>query len=297
MRDRIGVIGVGNMGAPMAARLLERGFQVRVRDVRGEAEQPLLALGASSAASPSALAQTCDVILVVVVDAPQIDSVLRGEQGLLPTLRPDHLVFLHSTIAPGDATRFAATIHERGALVLDAPISGGPGRARAGQLSMMVAGQARALERAQPVLDALAARVFKVGSEPGQGATMKLVNNLLAGIHLAAGAEALAIGTAAGLDANTMAQVFRASSGQSWIADDRLARMLAGSQESHAQMHILAKDLRLALGLVQRTGETAALGAVASAMFEAALAAGLAHEDDSALLSWRLQSMGAGSPE
>src|SRR5437867_3736827 len=167
MGERIGVIGVGNMGAAMAARLVEKGFDVAVRDVRAEAEEPLLALGAQRATSPLELARSCAAILIVVVDARQIDDVLSGADGLLRALRSDHLVLVQSTIAPADAARFATAVSARGALALDAPISGGPARARAGQLSMMVAGTDAAFDRVQPLLQALATRVFRVGSAPG----------------------------------------------------------------------------------------------------------------------------------
>jgi putative dehydrogenase len=286
MSHPVGVIGVGNMGAAMAARLLERGFQVAVRDVRPEVEKPLIALGARRVASPAAIAEVCASILIVVVDARQIDEVLSGAAGLLPALGSGHLVLLQSTIAPADAARLAGAIHARGALALDAPISGGPARARAGQLAMMVGGAEAAFERAQFLFAALAARVFKVGAEPGLGATMKLVNNLLAGVYLAAGAEAFAIGRAAGLDAHTMAEVFGASSGQSWIVSDRLARVLAGDRQPRAQMHILAKDLRLAEDLARTVGRATTLGSATSELFAAAMAARLSDADDSALISW-----------
>jgi 3-hydroxyisobutyrate dehydrogenase-like beta-hydroxyacid dehydrogenase len=286
MSDRIGVIGVGNMGAAMAARLLERGFDVAVRDIRSEAEEPLIAAGARRARSPLETARSCATILIVVVDAHQIGAVLAAHDGLLPALGPDHLMLLQSTIAPADAARLAASVTGRGAHVLDAPISGGPARARAGQLSMMVAGSDAAFERAQAVFDALAARVFRVGTSPGLWATMKLVNNLLAGAYLAAGAEAFAIGRAAGLEAEAMAQVFGASSGQSWILDDRLARLIAGDTRPRAQMHILAKDLRLAVDLAKSVGRTTTLGTATAALFAAAVAAGLTDADDSELIAF-----------
>ena len=286
MSDRVGVIGVGSMGGAMAARLLDRGFGVSVRDVRAEAEAPLVARGARRALSPAALARDSNAILVVVVDAAQIETVLNGSAGLLVGLQATHLVVLQSTIAPADAARFAAAISARGALVLDAPISGGPARARTGQLSTMVAGGDAAFDRARSLFDALATRVVHVGNAPGLGATMKLVNNLLAGAYLAAGAEAFAIGRAAGLDAEAMANVFRASSGQSWILDDRLARLLARDETPHAQMHILAKDVRLAVELAATVGRPTTLGAATSALFAAALQAGLGAADDSALIAW-----------
>jgi L-threonate 2-dehydrogenase len=286
MTESIGIIGVGNMGAPMAARLLERGFAVAIRDVRAQAEEPLLGQGARRAASPAEIAKTTRTIHIVVIDAAQIEEVLSGTDGLLPWLGNDHLVLLHSTIAPADAARLAAAVSERGALVLDAPISGGPARARSGQLSIMAAGTDAARDRAQKVLLALAARVFNVGAAPGLGATMKLVNNLLAGAYLAAGAEAFAIGCAAGLDGRTMADVFAASSGQSWIVTDRLERVLSGDAHQHAQMHILAKDLRLAEELGRSVGKATTLGAATTALFAAAIKAGLKDADDSALISW-----------
>jgi len=286
MHDPVGVIGVGNMGGAMAARLLERGFPVAVRDVRAEAETPLVALGARRVASPSEIAQSCNSILIVVVDAKQIDEVLSGAHGLLTALRRGHLVLTQSTIAPADAARIATAIGARGALALDAPISGGPERARTGQLSIMAAGPDAALECAQPLLEALAARVFRMGAEPGRGSTMKLVNNLLAGVYLAAGAEAFAIGRAAGLDPRTMAEVFAASSGQSWILADRVARVLAEDRMPRAQMHILAKDLRLAEDLARSLGKPTSLGAATTTLFAAAMAAGFGDADDSALISW-----------
>lgn len=291
MNERIGLIGVGNMGAPMAARLMERGRAVTVRDVRPEAEAPLVAAGAQRAATPRDVALACGCVHVVVVDAAQIDDVLTGAGGLLDVLRPGQRVLFHSTIAPADAARFAAAVSGRGAFALDAPISGGPARARSGQMSMMVAASDAAFDAAKPVLDVLAARLFRVGDRPGLGATMKLVNNLLAGTYLAAGAEAFAIGRAAGLDPKIMASVFSASSGQSWILDDRLGRLVAGDPQVTAQMHILAKDMRLAVELGQSVQGPKQVGAAASAWFAAALEAGMSDEDDSKLIEWLAASL------
>jgi 3-hydroxyisobutyrate dehydrogenase len=281
---RVAVIGVGNMGAAMARRLLAQGFDVAIRDIRPEAERSLAALGARKAVSPAEAALDRDVVLVVVVDAPQVDAVLFDEPGAaVRVLRPGQTLLLHSTIAPDDVARIARRCMEAGALVVDAPISGGPARAEAGRLSVMAAAGDAAMAAAEPVLSALSDRVFRVGPHPGQGATMKLVNNLLAGIHLVAGAQAFALGQSAGLDPRTMFDVVCASSGQSWIVADRFARLLAGDTITHAQTGILAKDIRLALDLARSLGAAVPLGEQAGAAFAAALQAGLADEDDATL--------------
>jgi 3-hydroxyisobutyrate dehydrogenase len=284
MAKTVGLIGVGNMGGAMAHRLLDLGVAVHVRDIDPRAEQPLALRGANVVPNAAAAAAACDVLSIVVVDAPQVEAVLFGEAGpAVEGMRSGQVVMLHSTIAPAETRRFAAGLAARGARVLDAPISGGPARARDGTLSMMVAGGDAAFDAARGVLEALTGRVFRVGAEPGLGATMKLVNNLLAGVHLAAAAEAFALGESCGLDPRTMRDVIGASSGQSWMLDDRSERVLAGDTRPRAHAHILAKDMRLALELAAACGSATPLGAAASARFAAAIAAGRADADDSVL--------------
>ena len=281
----MGVIGVGNMGAAMVHRLLDNACSVTVRDIRSEAEAPLLDRGATRAASPAALAATSDVILVVVVDAAQVRAVLfDGPEPAAPALRQGQCVCLQSTIAPDDTAQIAARLAERGIMVVDAPISGGPARARAGTLSIMASGDATAIRCAAPVLELLSARLFVVGPRPGQGAAMKLVNNLLAGANLAAAAEAFALGRRVGLEAQTLVDVIGASSGQSWIFDDRFARLLAGDHAPRAHAHILAKDIGLALAMARGADAATPVGDAAGGVFRAALEQGLADEDDSALV-------------
>jgi putative dehydrogenase len=284
--QRVGIIGVGNMGGAIAHRLLDLGSTVWVRDIRPEAERPLAERGARVARSPAALVREVDVTLIVVVDAAQIDEVLFRECGAAaPVLRPGAAVLLLSTIAAADARRFAARLAERGATALDAPISGGPARARDGTMSLMLAGEAPACERVAPLLAAISGRVFRIGDEPGQAAAMKLVNNLLAGVNLAAAAEALALGRGAGLDPATMLEVIGASSGASWMLADRGARLLAGDESPRAHLAILAKDLDLVLAMAAGAGEALAFGTAARQRFADAIDAGLAAADDSALLT------------
>lgn len=281
---RIGVIGVGNMGSPMALRLLERGWRVGVRDLRPAAEAPLAEAGAAIAKSPASLAAESDVLLLVVVDAAQLNAVLfDGPHAAAASLRAGQTVLVHSTVAPEQIRALADRLAPTGATLLDAPISGGPARARAGTLSLMLAGPPSACAAVAPVLADLASAVFPLGAQPGQAAAMKLVNNLLAGVHLAAAAEAFALGESAGLSREQMLAVTQASSGQSWIAGERLTRWMAGDRTPRAQARILAKDLGLALAWAQEAGMTADIGARAQAAFVAVVTAGLGEEDDAVL--------------
>lgn len=283
--QRVGIVGVGNMGGAIGHRILDLGRELWIRDIRPEAERPLAARGAHVAASPAALVQAVDATLIVVVDAAQIDDVLFNEAAAAaPALRAGTTVLLLSTIAPADARRFAARLGHRGVAVLDAPVSGGPARARDGTMSMMLAGDGSACEAVRPLLESISGRTFRIGPHPGQAAAMKLVNNLLAGANLAAAAEALALGRGAGLDPATMLEVIGASSGASWMLADRGPRVLAGDEAPRAHLAILAKDLDLALAMAAERGETPALGAAARQRFGEALAAGLGAADDSVLL-------------
>jgi len=280
---RIGILGAGHMGGAIGQRLLDLGAEVWVRDIRPEAEAPLAARGAHVADTPAALVQEVDATLIVVVDAAQIDAVLFDESGAAaPALSAGASVLLLSTITPADTRRFAALLGELGVDVLDAPISGGPARARDGTMSLMLAGTPAACDKMAPLLAAISGRVFRIGAEPGQAAAMKLVNNLLAGVNLAAAAEALALGRGAGLDLATMLDVIGASSGGSWVLADRGARLLAGDEAPRAHLAILAKDLGLALAMADAP---LPFGTAASERFADALQAGLAAADDSALIT------------
>ncbi|MCF8198723.1 MAG: NAD(P)-dependent oxidoreductase [Sulfuritalea sp.] len=281
----IGIIGVGNMGLPMLKALHRAGFQVTARDLRSDAETAAREAGARIAASARDLAASSDMILVVVVDAGQIeDALFREAEPAAQGWRPGTLVALCSTISPEDAERLAAHVVAAGAEVLDAPVSGGPVRAEAGQLSLMLAGSDDVLKRAEPVLSALGNKRFRVSNHPGDGARMKLVNNLLAGINLAAGAEVLALGESLGLDPQIMLAVLGASSGQSWIVDERMPRAFAGDFAARAHARILLKDVTLAVGMAREAGSESTLGEPALDLFRETVERGWGAEDDAVLL-------------
>jgi len=282
----IGIIGVGNMGMAMARALRNSGFAVCARDIRTEAEAAAAQIGAAIAGDASQLAEMSELILVVVVDADQIeDALFREQRPASAGWKPGTPILLCSTIAPEDAERLGARITRAHGVPIDAPMSGGPGRAAAGALSFMLAGDVGALERISPVLSALSRHRFRISARPGDGARMKLINNLLAGINLAAGAQALAAGEAMGLELTQMLDVIQASSGQSWIVEDRMRRVAGGDLEPRAHASILTKDLALAMSMLQRAGRISSLGAAALARFQAAQQAGAGDLDDSILLS------------
>lgn len=279
-----GVIGVGNMGLAMAARLCEAGRAVFVRDVRGEREVMAERDGAQRCATPAALARQCEVVIVAVVDAAQAEAVLFDDDGVAAGAAPGSCVVLCPTIAPESVESLTARLDAIGLDWIEAPMSGGPTRARAGTMSLMVACREGVFERHARLLATLADPVFRLGERAGDGARTKLVNNLLAAINLVGAAEALALAERVGLDPATTLAVIERSSGQSWIGSDRMARALAGDTAPRAHTALLAKDSRLALAMAAAIGADVRLGAIAAATFADALARGRGELDDSCLL-------------
>lgn len=286
MNSSTGVIGIGLMGLAMTLRLRDAGQPVWVRDIRPEREALAAAEGAQVAASPAALAAACDLVVVAVVDAAQVQQVLFGADGVVQAQPRPRSVLLCPTIAPEDTERAAQCLAAAGIACIDAPMSGGPARARAGTMSLMLAGDADTLARHGAVLALLSNQRFHVSAQVGDGARTKLVNNLLAAVNLAGAAEALALAQRLGLDARTTLDVIDQSSGQSWIGTDRMRRALAGDTAPRAAMALLAKDSALAMAMAGSAGAAPRLGAVAADAFAQACAQGLAEADDSGLLAW-----------
>lgn len=287
-----GVIGAGAMGMGVVARLVQHGHAVTVCDIDPSARARALAHGARIAATPADLAAQARIIVVLVVDAAQFDDVLAGPSGLVPALTPEHVVLACSTIAPADVARFGARVCAAGAALVDAPVSGGPARAHDGTMSMMVAGDAAALARCEALFCAIAGKVFRVGNTPGDGARFKVINNMLAGINLAAAAEAMALAAKVGLDPKLVFDVVHASSGASWIFADRMLRALDGDYAPRAAARILTKDVGLAVDLAASAQVATPLAHAARAAFAATVAAGLGDEDDAAIYKWHRRQAG-----
>jgi 3-hydroxyisobutyrate dehydrogenase len=283
-RPPVGIVGVGNMGGAMAARLLATGWPVQVCDIDAHRARQLGLQGAQVHHTPAQCAGGVAALIVCVVDGPQVEAVLFGPAGAATVLRPGQDVLLCPTISPLDAERFAARLGEQGVAAIDAPISGGPARARDGTMSLMLACDDAAFERQRSLVEALSSKAFRIGASPGDGARTKLVNNLLAAINLVGAAEAIALAGRLGLAPEQTLSVIEQSSGQSWIGSDRMRRAIAGDFEPRAHMTLLEKDTRLALQAAAAAGFEGPLGAAAHAVFARACAAGLADRDDGALL-------------
>ncbi len=294
----VGVIGTGAMGMGVVRSLLRHRVRTFARDIRPEAQALAAALGATTTDSAEALARSVDIVLLVVVDDAQIDQVLFGVNGAAAALRPGAIVVVMSTVDPRYVAELSPRLGEHAVTLVDAPVSGGPARAADGSMTMMVSGPAAALAACHGVFAAIAGRVFTVGDAPGQAATFKIVNNLLAATNLAAGAEALALATRAGVDPRAALDVINASSGASWVVAERMARALAGDDEVRAATRILAKDVGIAVALADRVGADARFARAAQRAFADAIDAGLGDQDDAALLKLCLQRAGTpGTPE
>jgi L-threonate 2-dehydrogenase len=280
---RVAIVGVGNMGGAIAQRILEQRWPVQVFDIDAAKMAALQPLGATPRTDAGQAALGCGVLIVCVVDAAQTEDVLFGAQGAARVMRAGQSVLLCPTISPTDVEAFARRLAELGVSAVDAPMSGGPARARDGTMSLMVACDDAAFERQRAVIEIMSNKVFRVGSKPGDGARTKLVNNLLAGINLAGAAEAMAMAKRLGLDLTRTLDVIEQSSGQSWIASDRMRRAIAGDYEPRAHVSLLQKDTRLALETARAAGLEGSLGPAAHAVFARAAEAGFAGLDDAAL--------------
>jgi len=284
-KGRVGLIGIGAMGFAMARNLIQRGYPVAVRDIRESVEEDARAHGMMVCGSPGEVAEACDPTLIVVVNAAQIDSVINGADGIARARVAGRTVILCSTIAPSDAARFAEQLAACAVQTIDGPISGGPARAADGSMSMMLAGSDSALVPWGALLADMAEKRFRVGTHHGDAAKAKLVNNLLAGINLVAAAEALALGMKLGLEPAMLYAVISASSGSSWVFQDRMRRAIDSDFHPRAATHILTKDVGLALDLAQGLDHETPLGRAALERLCSTIAGGWGDLDDAAVIN------------
>lgn len=294
-----GVIGLGAMGMGIARSLFASGLSVIGCDVAASARDSFEAAGGRTLSSPLALAEECSVVILVVVNAAQVDAVLFGEDGLgglAERLAPGSLVMQCATVAPAYAMTLGERLKGMELELLDAPISGGVARAASGQLSVMASGSELAFARAESALQAMASTVHRLGGASGAGSSVKLVNQHLAGVHIAAAAEAMALGMRMGIDPQRLYEVITQSAGNSWMFENRVPHILEGNYSPLSAVDIFVKDLNL----VHDTGRDLrlAMPVAASALqqFTAASGMGLGREDDAAVIKVYAATAGIGLP-
>lgn len=291
----VGVVGLGSMGAGMARALLAAGHVVHAADVESARVDALVALGAV-AADPLTSGPLLDVLVVVVLNAEQTEAVLFGKGGWAERLRPGAVIVSCATVPPAFARRMEAAAAAHVLHYLDAPISGGAVRAAEGRLSIMASGRPAAFDAAAPALAAMAEQVHRLGDEAGPGSAMKTVNQLLAGVHIAAMGEALALAVSLGLDLARVLQVISASAGTSWMFENRAPRVVGGDYAPRSAVRIWPKDLGIVTAVADAAGLPVPLAAAALAQFCAAADMGCAGEDDAAVTKVYARAAGLALP-
>lgn len=276
----VAFIGLGAMGAPMAENLVKRQFRVTGFDMRAAAREALAAGGGHAADSAAAAAAGAQALVLMVVNAAQARSVLF-EAGALQALAPGAVVMLMATCAPGEVEAIAAEVTASGRHFVDSPVSGGVVGARNATLTIMVGAPQASFALARPVLDAMGDKVFHVGERPGQGATVKTVNQLLCGVHIAAAAEALSLAEKAGIDGRVLFEIMGGSAASSWMLRDRGPRMHEAEPPVASAVDIFVKDLGIVMDAGRAARAALPLAAAAHQMFLAASGLGHGARDDS----------------
>ena len=280
---KVGVIGLGSMGLGMATSIAARGIQVSGYDLKPDAAVRLAEAGGIIAASAQEAAQDVDALIVVVVNAAQTDGVLFGDDGATPKMKRGGVIVACATMSPQDARRLADKALAMGLHYLDAPISGGAVKAASGELTVMASGSDEAFEKAQRILDCVAGTVHRLGDAPGIGASFKMVNQLLAGIHIAAACEAMTFAARLGLDLPTVYKVITGSAGNSWMFENRGPHILEGDYSPRSAVDIFTKDLGIVSDMGRQEKFPLQLSTTALQMFIATAAAGMGRDDDASV--------------
>ena len=284
MSTTVGLIGLGAMGHGMAQSLRRAGHVPCVFDVRSDVAATFAKEGGTACASPAALGAQCDVVVCVVVNAAQTEAVLFGELGCAATMKSGSVFVMCSTVDPNWSIALETRLAAQNLLYIDAPISGGAAKAASAQMTMMTAGSPAAYAKAEFALNAMAAKVYKLGDSAGAGSKVKIINQLLAGVHIAAAAEAMALGLREGVDPAALYEVITHSAGNSWMFENRMAHVLAADYTPLSAVDIFVKDLGLVLDMARASKFPLPLSSTAHQMFMQASTAGFAKEDDSAVI-------------
>jgi 3-hydroxyisobutyrate dehydrogenase len=294
--ESVAVIGLGSMGFGMAQSLNRSGLAVKGYDALAANVKRFADEGGGAAASAAEAAAEAGIIVCAVVNAAQTEAVMSGPGGACETAAKDAVFISCATMDPAAARRLGERWEAEGRLYLDAPMSGGPARAARGELTFMASGCPAAFAHARPALDAMASKVYELGNEPGIGAGFKMINQLLAGVHIAAAAEAMTFAAKQGLDLNKVYEVITASAGNSWMFENRVPHILEGDYRPLSAVEIFVKDLGIIQDMARAERYPVPLAAAALQMYLAAAGAGYGRDDDSSVARVYAQLSGAKLP-
>ena len=282
---RIGFIGIGNMGRPMSINLLRAGYELAVYDIRAEAMEPPVQLGAIAAGSPKEVAQTSDIVLTSLPTPGALEEVVLGAEGVLEGARKGSILIDTSTVSPSTIKKIWAEAKGRGVMVLEAPVSGGVIGAEAGTLTVIVGGDRPVYEMCHEILRVIGENIYHVG-DVGSGNTVKLVNNLISLVNVAVLSEGLVLGVKAGVDPETLHDVIKVSSGRSYALEVKFPRYISkGEFTPGFPLELSCKDLGLALDLGREIGVPLSVTSMAQQIYEKARARGIGRLDHTAVIT------------
>jgi 3-hydroxyisobutyrate dehydrogenase len=293
----LGVVGLGSMGFGAALSALRKSVPTVGFDTRAEARDRFVAEGGSATESLADLGARCDAVVVLVVNAAQTEEVLFGTDGLAGTMKRDSVVIASATVDPTLPPAWQERLSQRGLWLIDAPVSGGAVKAAAGQMTVMASGEPEAFAAAGALLDAIAGKVYRLGDRPGIGSTVKMVNQHLAGVHIAAACEGMALGMRAGADPRALYEVICNSAGMSWMFQNRVPHILDGDYTPLSAVNIFIKDLGIVLDAARKLSFPLPLAAAAHQLYIATAAAGHGAEDDSAVIKFYAELAGIELPK
>ncbi|UWU16769.1 NAD(P)-dependent oxidoreductase (plasmid) [Rhizobium sullae] len=281
--SKVCVIGLGSMGFGVASSLLKKGFETSGYDISAETMTRFLQDGGRAAASPAEAADGADIVITVVVNGAQTEAVLFGENGAATKMPKGGTILSFATMPPQTAEDLAQRARDLGLNYIDGPISGGAKRAASGELTVMASGRPEAFNHARPVLNAIAMKVYELGDRPGIGSSFKIVNQLLAGVHIAAACEAITFAKALGLDIDKVYEVITASAGNSWMFENRVPHILQGDYSPQSAVDIFTKDLGIVSDLGRGLKFPLPITSTALQMFIMTAAAGMGRDDDASV--------------
>jgi len=288
------VVGLGSMGFGIAQSLIRAGYSVYGQDKNLKQQKRLIEEGGYDKNIPF---NDLQAVIIVVLNEKQTREIIFGQNGISEKLKKNSLIMVCTTVAPDFAKEMASSCNDKGLLYLDAPISGGSKKSAEGKLSYMISGSPKAFEVAKPILDCTSEKVFEFGEHVGSGSAMKAVNQMLAGVHIAAMAEAITFGITQGIDPKRFLEVISKCAGTSWMLENRTPHIIDNDYSPKSSINIWPKDLGIVLDIAKNSNFSAPLTAAALQQFISAAGSGLGQEDDAAVAKIYARNAGIKLPQ